>query len=65
MVRKVDPPSETRSGALLMSAPAISAYGLDSTCPWLPTLLFALRSPLTPPIADVGRQATKDQLAGQ
>lgn len=64
-MRKVDPPSETRSGALLMSVPAISAYGLDASGLWLPTRLFALRSPLTPPIADVGRQATKDQLAGQ
>ena len=49
----------------LMSAPAISAHGLDTTGSWLPTRLFALRSPLTPPIADVSRQATKDQLAGQ
>jgi hypothetical protein len=65
MVRKVDPRSAGRSGAFLMSASAISAYGLDTTGSWLPTRLFALRSPLTPPIAGVSRQATKDQLAGQ
>ena len=65
MVRKVDPSSGTRDGALLMSAPGSPAYGLDTAGLWLPARLFALPSPLTPPVADVSRQTTKDQLARQ